>query len=296
MDRRDKLNAALGERIRYLREDVLEMSQEVFAQGVGVSRGAVGNWELGKGAKRESLLAIANAYGASFEWLASGRGVRPLRGEDQGDAPAATMGSETGLRGLPAGASPQIDVTAGMGGGGLTLVSEGVPGRRGMTFAAEHIRDFWRLPPSLLSALGLQSGDIAIFQVQGDSMQPTLNEGDHVFVDTRHRWPSPDGLYALADMFGGIVVKRLEVEGAVRPFEGDDTASAGFAEDAPSAYGEAGGFGDAPQVLSPARLPADPADIRIRVISDNPRHPPRSQTLEETRIIGRVVRKFGVVG
>ena len=104
MDRRDRLNAALGERIRYLREDVLELSQETFAQGVGVSRGAVGNWELGKGAKRESLLAIANAYGASFEWLASGRGVKPLRGEDHGDAPAPTMGSETGLRGLPAGA------------------------------------------------------------------------------------------------------------------------------------------------------------------------------------------------
>lgn len=295
MDRREKLNAALGERIRYLREDVLELSQEAFARGVGVSRGAVGNWELGKGAKRESLLAIANVYGASFEWLASGHGIRPLRGEDAGEAPAATMGSETGLRGLPEGASPQIDVTAGMGGGGLTLISEGVPGRHGMTFAAEHIRDFWRLPPSLLSALGLQPGDIAIFQVQGDSMQPTLDEGDHVFVDTRHRWPSPDGLYALADMFGGIVVKRLEVEGAVRPAGG--AAAPGLSEEPGTGYeDEEDGTEAAPQVLPPARLPADPAEIRVRVISDNPRHPPRSQTLEETRIIGRVVRRFGAVG
>ena len=278
MDRRERLNAALGERIRYLREDVLEMSQEAFAQGVGVSRGAVGNWELGKGAKRESLLAIADAYGASFEWLASGHGVRPLRGEEPGAA--ATMGSETGLRGLPEGASPQIDVTAGMGGGGLTLVSEGIPGRHGMTFAAEHIRDFWRLPQGLLSALGLRASDVAIFLVQGDSMHPTLSEGDHVFVDTRHRWPSPDGLYALADMFGGIVVKRLEVEGAVRPVPGEAAPDAATAE-----------------ILAPAGpFAADVADIRIRVISDNPRHPPRLQTLEETRIIGRVIRKFCVAG
>lgn len=122
-----------------------------------------------------------------------------------------TMGSETGLQGVPADASAQIDVTGGMGGGGLSIVSEGVPGRHGMTFAAEHVRDYWRLPPAILIALGLAAQDVAIIPVQGDSMQPTLDEGDVVFIDTRHRWPSPPGLYAVLDEIGGVVVKRLEV-------------------------------------------------------------------------------------
>ncbi len=126
------------------------------------------------------------------------------------DAPM-TIGSETGLQGVPAGGSAQIDVTGGMGGGGLSIVSEGVPGRHGMTFAAEHVRDYWRLPPAILIALGLAAQDVAIIPVQGDSMQPTLDEGDVVFIDTRHRWPSPPGLYAVLDEIGGVVVKRLEV-------------------------------------------------------------------------------------
>lgn len=251
-------NEALGQRIRHVRENLLDMmSQEEFGRSLGVSRGAVGNWELGGGAKRESLLKISEVYGVSFEWLASGKGVAPVaRDQWNGDEPDATIGTETGVRGLASDASPQIDVTAGMGGGGLTILSEGVPGKAGMTFAAEHVRDYWRLPPSVLAALGLRASDVSILMVQGDSMHPTINEGDFVFIDTRHRWPSPDGLYALADSFGGIVVKRLEI----------------------------------------SREPTEDSEGQVRVISDNSRHAPKTQTIEETRIIGRVIRRFGVVG
>lgn len=164
-----------------------------------------------------------------------------------------TIGSETGRRGIPEDGIAQLDVTAGMGGGGMTIVSPGVPGRSGMTFAAEHVRDYWRIPIEVLMALGLRAGDITIMPVQGDSMSPTLVEGEFVFVDTRHRLPSPDGLYAITDEFGGIVVKRIEVIGP----QDDDTM--------------------------------------VRVISDNPRHAARERLLSEMNIIGRIVRRFGVV-
>lgn len=166
-----------------------------------------------------------------------------------------TIGSETGRRGIPKDATAQLDVTAGMGAGGMTIISPGVPGQSGMTFAAEHVRDYWRLPPHMLTGMGLRPHDIVIIPVQGDSMLPTLNEGDCVFVDTRHRLPSPDGIYALTDEFGGIVVKRLEVLGRQ--------------ED----------------------------DVLVHVISDNAeRHPAKKRTLSEIQIIGRVVRRFGVIG
>ena len=42
-------------------------------------------------------------------------------------------------------------------------------------------------------------------------MSPTIMDGDVVFIDTRHRVPSPPGVYALVDEFGGVIVKRLEV-------------------------------------------------------------------------------------
>lgn len=118
--------------------------------------------------------------------------------------------SELGPNGIPPRTIAEIDLRAGMGGGGMPV--EYVEGHDGEPIPAVAVRDYWRLPEWLLSSrLNVNPNKIAAFQVQGDSMQPTLQDGDVVFVDTSHRIPSPPGIYALADDFGGIVVKRLEV-------------------------------------------------------------------------------------
>lgn len=99
----------------------------------------------------------------------------------------------------------EIDVTAGLGGGGLAIIEQNGE------FSGEVVRDFWRLPPWVLSRFNAQAGNIKAFPAQGDSMEPTIADGDVVFADIRHRVPSPPGIYVLADEFGGVVVKRLEV-------------------------------------------------------------------------------------
>ncbi|MGO7089447.1 helix-turn-helix transcriptional regulator [Rhizobium leguminosarum] len=103
----------------------------------------------------------------------------------------------------------EIDVTAGLGGGGLSIIENTT--RNGITFHKEAVRDVWRLPEWMLSRFNARPQHIKAFPSQGDSMLPTIDDGDVVFVDTRHRVPSPPGIYALADEFGGVVVKRLEV-------------------------------------------------------------------------------------
>lgn len=110
---------------------------------------------------------------------------------------------------------PEIDLVAGLGGGGLPTIE--MSSRNGISFAREVIRDYWQLPERVLNRMGLQPSSVACFPAQGDSMHPTICDGDIVFIDTRHRVPSPPGVYALADEFGGVVVKRLEV--ASRPGE-----------------------------------------------------------------------------
>ncbi len=52
---------------------------------------------------------------------------------------------------------------------------------------------------------------VIIIETQGDSMSPTILSGDRVIVDAGHKLPSPDGIYAIRDQFGFIVVKRLQV-------------------------------------------------------------------------------------
>lgn len=277
---------SLDARIRAIRKH-LRLSQQEFGARFGVSAQAANQWEKPERAgqtrkparpSKENLVEMAKASGAGLHWLLSGEGamfddhlsseevassldharhiesheVAQTDRRNDPDEPM-TVGKETGRRGIPDGTLAQIDVTGGMGGGGVTLVSDGILGKNGMTFAAEHVRDYWRLPLTLLAGMGLRPHDTIVMPVQGDSMLPTLNEGDFVFVDTRHRLPSPDGLYALTDEFGGIVVKRLEVLG-----RRDE-------------------------------------EVLVNVISDNERHPPRERMLSEIQIIGRVVRRFGVI-
>ncbi|MFG1388845.1 S24 family peptidase [Xanthobacter sp. V3C-2] len=240
----------------------LDMSQESLAKLAGTSQAQIDRLEKGqRKLTKEWAMRLSPHLGIDASDLLFPDKARHLDSEEVAStlgssaAKPMTVGSETGRRGMPEDASAQLDVTAGMGGGGLTIINSGVPGRSGMTFAGEHVRDYWRLPGEVLAALGLKARDVIIVPVQGDSMAETLIEGDFVFVDTRHRLPSPDGVYCLADEFGGIVVKRLEV----------------------------------------ASHPRD-EEVVVRIISDNPKHPPKDRNLSEIQIIGRVLRRFGVVG
>jgi hypothetical protein len=104
---------------------------------------------------------------------------------------------------------PEIELIAGLGGGGLSIVENTTS--NGITFHKEVVRDHWRLPEWMLGRMGVKATHVAAFPSKGDSMLPTINDGDVVFIDTRHRVPSPPGIYALADEFGGVVIKRLEV-------------------------------------------------------------------------------------
>lgn len=121
------------------------------------------------------------------------------------------LGAEGGKPMAPAssGTIDEIDVTAGLGGGGLSIIENTT--ENGITFHREAVRDVWRLPEWMLSRFNAQPQHIKAFPSRGDSMLPTINDGDVVFVDTRHRVPSPPGIYCLADEFGGVIVKRLEV-------------------------------------------------------------------------------------
>jgi phage repressor protein C with HTH and peptisase S24 domain len=56
-----------------------------------------------------------------------------------------------------------------------------------------------------------------VLDTTGDSMAPTIVSGERVIVDTGHKTPTPDGLYAIRDTFECIVVKRLQVLRSSRP-------------------------------------------------------------------------------
>lgn len=232
-------------------------TQVRIANEVGVTQPTVARWVKGQdpeGPSRDKLrdLHARLMNKPELEYSSEDPAAPDPIDPDRAD----TVGEHTDSS-LPPGTSPQLDVTGGMGAGGFVLTAEGVPGKSGMTFAAEHISGFWQLPNQVQAALAIKARDTVIIPVQGNSMAPTLIEGDFVFVDTRHRWPSPDGVYALADDFGGIIVKTLRLADS----DQDDGPHIEIVSDNP----------------------------------DKDRYPPKLRRAEDLRIIGRVVRRFSAV-
>lgn len=70
-----------ADRIRYLRTEVLGFeNQDDLAEELGVTRGAVSNWEQGRGIKKAYLLRLAKLGNTSVEWIETGKGDAPADG------------------------------------------------------------------------------------------------------------------------------------------------------------------------------------------------------------------------
>jgi transcriptional regulator with XRE-family HTH domain len=112
------------------------------------------------------------------------------------------------------GQVPELDTRAGLGGGGVPAREVRKDGKHADPLKAEG----WLFPASFVrDQLHTSTGRLLVIDTTGDSMAPTIMSGERVIVDTGHNTPTPDGLYAIRDTFGSIVVKRLQVMRATRP-------------------------------------------------------------------------------
>jgi len=68
---------------------------------------------------------------------------------------------------------------------------------------------YWFRRSWVRQALGTAPSRLRLLQVEGDSMLPTLEDGDTVLVDLSRKSPSPAGIFVLHDGLG-LVAKRLE--------------------------------------------------------------------------------------
>jgi transcriptional regulator with XRE-family HTH domain len=116
--------------------------------------------------------------------------------------------------GPPRGQIPELDTRAGLGGGGVPAREVRKEGRHTDPLKAEG----WVFPASFVrEQLHSAPAQLLVLDTSGDSMAPTILSGERVVVDTGHKTPTPDGLYAIRDTFGSIVVKRLQVMRNTKP-------------------------------------------------------------------------------
>lgn len=177
-----QMSERLRARIRQLGMSVAEVAREAdvnrtFVYDILRGRSQVPNLE--------KLGHVAKVVKVELEWLLSGKG------RVQGGDPITEDYHNEFVAIQYAAVRPSM-------GGGTIVEAEDRPGRD-FHFRRAWIRDRLRAAPSLLRVMA----------VQGDSMMPTLNDGDVILVDMNQRNPVPPGIFVLNDGMG-LVAKRLE--------------------------------------------------------------------------------------
>jgi transcriptional regulator with XRE-family HTH domain len=81
----------------------------------------------------------------------------------------------------------------------------------GLTGENEKVVAEWRVPSEVVRFYSTApASELRIITVLGDSMEPTLQPGQRVVVDTGDKTPSPPGIFVVWDGLG-LVVKRVQV-------------------------------------------------------------------------------------
>ena len=133
----------------------------------------------------ERLQLVADALKVDRNWLLHGMGCV------EGDSPIINHPDDIFV------AIRSVRVSAAMGGG--AVVEQPAEDGKPYHFQKSWIRDRLKARPA----------DLRILHVEGDSMLPTLKDGDVVLVDLSRTAPTPPGLFVLFDGLG-LVAKRLE--------------------------------------------------------------------------------------
>lgn len=212
------VNRVLGVRLAAART-AAKLSQPQLAEIVGMTQSAIAEIEGGRVKRPKKLREIARAVNRTEEWLLDEEMPKPLIGSFSPDDvdPLEQFGDDRPEaaphpKDFPKDAILEAAPRGGMGAGetALTAFAREVEG----VSEVDAIRpDYWRFPQRFLNeTLRRPATALLVIECEGDSMQPTLSPGERVWVDTTHKIPSPDGIYAMRDRFENVVVKRLQLD------------------------------------------------------------------------------------
>lgn len=184
----------VGDRLRLAMAD-RKVDQPALAEGVGCTQGAISQILTGSTLRSRFLPDIAQYLHVPLEWL-KGQGTDdvPAEGEPLVTTPEA-LAQQLNLVPIQA-----IDLAFGMGGTFTDVPIE----TEVMHFPAAWVESITLTPPALLT----------FARGRGDSMVPTLQDGDMVLIDRSQRTiREQDAIWALT--LGDIgMIKRLRIRGA----------------------------------------------------------------------------------
>jgi phage repressor protein C with HTH and peptisase S24 domain len=172
-------------------------SADRLARVTGVSPSAFRKWLRGEAEpSRERLVALANASGVPVGWLASGDGPEP---RFQGAGPTRSRGAAAPL---DAGLDRQDYVVLPKRPEAAAAGVESPPAPNTTEFIAFR-RDWVR------GHLGIEPDQLVVETALGESMDPTIHDGDLLLVDTTETQFHSFGVYVM-EIAGERLVKRTQ--------------------------------------------------------------------------------------
>lgn len=201
------------ERVKNVRE-ALGKTQKEMAGIVDVGLRTWQQYEEGKHDPSWKVVMKLAELGCNTDWLASGEGKmwrsgcgpwvdRMVAAADRLDAAReAIEPSKAEVEPYPSKTVlesfvfiPRYEVSASAGGGSM--------------IRSEQIVDHLTFKKEWIHRLGLSEKDLALINVNGDSMEPTLSDMDLILIDLRARDVKDNAIYVL-QVDSGLLVKRIQ--------------------------------------------------------------------------------------
>ena len=156
-----------------------------LARKANISEALVRNWKSAGGSEpaRDKIIAFAEAANVNIEWLMTGRG--PMK---PGERDQSGIGTEFAL-------VPIYNVSISAGAGAF-------PNK-------EHAIGNLAFTRHWLRTRGLQPSHLVATNAKGDSMEPSINDGDMLLIDTNQRGLGQDDIYVIRSD-DALMVKRLQ--------------------------------------------------------------------------------------
>jgi phage repressor protein C with HTH and peptisase S24 domain len=176
------------------RMDAAGLTQKALALKAGLNETAVRDIRTGKSRhpRHDTVQKLAAVLGISAAELIEPKVAAAARGAAR-EGPLATPGGELVF-------VPVYDIAAAAGHG--TLIDADAESGR-LAFRAAWLREVTNATPD----------ELAVVTVRGDSMFPTLVDGDTVLVDRTQRAIRRDGIYVIRyDNY--VLIKRLQIDPA----------------------------------------------------------------------------------
>ncbi|GAA3927924.1 helix-turn-helix transcriptional regulator [Litoribacillus peritrichatus] len=179
------MSTPFSRRFQLVVDQLCQGNKKQFAELTGKSASHI--YKICRGMSRPSmayLQALYDEFKVDLNWL--------LTGEESSAQKAGTMSSKDLVF------APMFDVEASAGSG--TLVQ-----------SEEAVENFGFNKSWLSSHLRVSSDDLAFVTVNGDSMLPTLEDGDMILVDMSQQQVNREGIY-LIHTEDGLMTKRLKAD------------------------------------------------------------------------------------